>query len=54
VIGGLMRTLTNERQSKIPVLGDIPFLGNLFTNNTQEKEEVEVLIMITPRIMKSE
>jgi len=54
VIGGLMRTITNERQSKVPVLGDIPLLGNLFTNNTQEKEEVEVLIMITPRIMKSE
>ena len=54
VIGGLMRTITNERQSKIPVLGDIPLLGSLFTNNTQEKEEVEVLIMITPRIMKSE
>jgi len=54
VIGGLMRTITNERQSKIPVLGDIPLLGSLFTNNSLEKEEVEVLIMITPRIMKSE
>lgn len=54
VIGGLMRTITNERQSKVPVLGDIPLLGNLFTNNLLEKEDVEVLIMITPRIMKSE
>jgi type II secretory pathway component HofQ len=54
VIGGLMRVVTNEKQSKIPVLGDIPLLGSLFTNNTLEREEVEVLIMITPRIMKSE
>lgn len=54
VIGGLMRTVTNEQQSKIPVLGDIPLLGSLFTNTSVEKEDVEVLIMITPRIMKNE
>ncbi|PIQ24685.1 hypothetical protein COW36_23195 [bacterium (Candidatus Blackallbacteria) CG17_big_fil_post_rev_8_21_14_2_50_48_46] len=54
VIGGLMRTITNESKSKVPVLGDIPFLGGLFTNTKIEKEDVEVLIMITPRIIKNE
>jgi type II secretory pathway component HofQ len=54
IIGGLMRTVTNEQQSKVPVLGDIPVLGSLFTNTRQEKEDVEVLIMLTPRIIKNE
>jgi type IV pilus assembly protein PilQ len=51
VLGGVFRTLDIESESKVPYLGDIPYLGRLFRNNIVKKEKVETLIFITPRIL---
>ena len=38
---------------KIPLLGDVPYLGNLFKNTLKEKRRRELLIFITPRIISN-
>lgn len=53
VIGGLMRKTDTEIKNKIPLLGDIPLLGALFSDTVTSKEDVEILIMVTPRILKT-
>lgn len=53
VIGGLM---TNEEQKalqKIPFLGDIPLLGNLFKNKTHKNNETEIVLLLTPYISQA-
>ena len=35
----------------MPVLGDIPYLGNLFTSTANSRQKTETLIFITPRIL---
>lgn len=54
IIGGLMRKSDTEQTSKIPLLGDIPILGALFSTTEKTQEEVEIVIMVTPRILKAE
>ncbi|HEB27634.1 MAG TPA: type IV pilus secretin PilQ family protein [Porticoccus sp.] len=51
VLGGVFRTVDVESTSKVPVLGDIPYLGRLFTNTSVTQEKTETLIFITPRIL---
>lgn len=53
VLGGVYETefITGER--KIPLLGDIPFLGKLFRNDVRSEDKKELLIFVTPRIMTS-
>ncbi|MFN8509833.1 MAG: secretin N-terminal domain-containing protein [Deinococcaceae bacterium] len=50
-IGGLLesRTLTNEE--KVPILGDLPLIGGLFTNNRTEQHRTDLVIIVTPRIV---
>jgi type IV pilus assembly protein PilQ len=51
VLGGVFRTVDVESESKVPVLGDIPYLGRLFSNTSVTQEKTETLIFITPRIL---
>jgi type IV pilus assembly protein PilQ len=51
VLGGIYETIKREDIQKVPFLGDIPFLGNLFKNNHKEEQKVELLIFLTPRIL---
>lgn len=51
VLGGLLRETENLTKTKIPLLGDIPILGQMFRNETRQKTKNEVVIMITPRII---
>jgi type IV pilus assembly protein PilQ len=51
VLGGVFRTVDVESESKVPVLGDIPYLGRLFTQTSVTQEKTETLIFITPRIL---
>jgi type II secretion system protein D len=48
VIGGLMQDQKTENTSKIPLLGDIPWLGALFSYKTTDKTKTELLIFLTP------
>jgi type IV pilus assembly protein PilQ len=51
VIGGIFELLETEDVSKVPVLGDIPYVGNLFKNKTTTTNRSELLIFITPRVI---
>ncbi len=52
VIGGLMEEKEEVNISKVPLLGDIPVLGWLFKNKTHEKKKTNLLVFLTPHIVK--
>ena len=54
VLGGIYQTETVKGQSKVPLLGDIPFVGTLFRHDINSEEKRELLIFVTPRIMTSD
>jgi len=51
VLGGIFEQAVVESEEKTPILGDIPFLGNLFKRTSRSNDKRETLIFITPRIM---
>jgi type IV pilus assembly protein PilQ len=51
VLGGVFRTSDVYSEFKVPVLGDIPYLGRLFKSTSIDQEKSETLIFITPRIL---
>lgn len=51
IIGGLMQKTKDEIVSKIPFLGDLPGIGNLFRSTTDQEVNTEVLIFLSPRIV---
>ena len=52
VLGGIFTTQVTESETKTPILGDIPYLGALFKRRTQTDDKQELLIFITPRLIK--
>ena len=50
-IGGIFEMSERNDVSQVPVLGDIPVLGNLFKTRTQATEKKEMLVFITPKIL---
>ncbi len=52
VMGGLVRDTAKETQRKVPVLGDIPVLGWLFKSKTSQSSKSNMLIFITPKIIR--
>jgi general secretion pathway protein D len=52
VIGGLMEEREEESVNKVPLLGDIPLLGWLFKNKTVEKSKTNLLVFLTPHIVR--
>jgi general secretion pathway protein D len=53
VIGGLMRNDKGEIITKIPVLGDIPLIGNLFKHKQTQSSKTELMIFLTPHVIQS-
>ncbi|MEK7231475.1 MAG: type IV pilus secretin PilQ [Pseudomonadota bacterium] len=53
VIGGIYSQTESDSTTKIPVLGDIPYVGFLFRQNAKTDNKSELLIFISPRIIKS-
>jgi pilus assembly protein CpaC len=51
-IAGLMNNTLNSTMSKIPGIGDIPILGLLFQSKAHQKNQTELVVMITPTIIK--
>jgi type IV pilus assembly protein PilQ len=51
VIGGIFELTESESVSKVPLLGDIPVVGNLFKNKNNVSNKSELLIFITPRVI---
>jgi type IV pilus assembly protein PilQ len=52
VLGGILETTKSYAANKIPWLGDIPILGNLFKSTTNINNKTELLIFITPKILR--
>ncbi|HMB73623.1 MAG TPA: type IV pilus secretin PilQ [Gammaproteobacteria bacterium] len=52
VLGGIYETESRETYTKVPVLGDIPGLGYLFRSRTSVDNDAELLIFVTPRILR--
>lgn len=55
IIGGLVKNYETDTQTKVPLLGDIPLLGYLFTSNSKVNEEDNLVVILTPYVIdKSE
>jgi general secretion pathway protein D len=54
VIGGLISDNTSQRKDKVPYLGDIPVLGNLFQFSDDRTNKINLLIFLTPHIIRDE
>jgi type IV pilus assembly protein PilQ len=52
VLGGIFEETNVIAENKVPVLGDIPIMGRLFKNNLRRSEKDELLIFVTPKILK--
>ena len=53
VLGGLISTNITENETKVPLLGDIPILGWLFKSTSHDEQKTNMLVFITPTIIKN-
>ena len=51
VIGGIFEQSDRDEVVKVPFLGDIPFLGNLFKTRSKTSDKTELLIFLTPKVL---
>jgi type IV pilus assembly protein PilQ len=51
VIGGIFEQTDRSDVAKVPVLGDVPYLGNLFKTKTTAVRKTELLIFLTPKVV---
>lgn len=51
VIGGIFEMEETNQENKIPLLGDVPVVGNLFKSRTKESSKREMLVFITPKVI---
>ena len=52
VLGGILQTTQREDDTKVPYLGDIPVLGHLFKSTSHKDDKDELMIFITPKIVR--
>ncbi len=52
VLGGILETTHRNTANKVPFLGDIPVLGNVFKTTTKTNDKDELLIFVTPKIVR--
>jgi len=52
VLGGILQTTSSDNSTKVPFLGDVPILGNLFKTTTKIDNKDELLIFVTPKIVR--
>ncbi len=51
VIGGIYEQQANDTITKVPFLGDVPVLGNLFKTKTTDSQRTELLVFLTPKVV---
>ena len=51
VIGGIFEQTDSDDVTKVPFLGDVPYLGNLFKTRTKSSTRTEMLIFLTPKVL---
>ncbi|MDP3213152.1 MAG: type II secretion system secretin GspD, partial [Deltaproteobacteria bacterium] len=54
VIGGLIRNTDTNTETRIPILGDIPILGALFRNTTRSTQRSNLLLILTPYVIRDQ
>ena len=54
ILGGIIRSSVTATTNKIPILGDIPILGSLFKSTSKEKHKTELMVLLTPRVVRDE
>src|SRR6185295_7488052 len=52
--GGLMRDAVTRSEQKVPILGDIPVLGFLFRNSTKSTRKTNLLLILTPYVIRDQ
>jgi len=52
VLGGVFVDTTSSNKTKVPFVSNIPFLGSLFRNSHDSKDKKELLVFLTPRVVK--
>ncbi len=52
VLGGIFEQTTRTTIEKVPLLGDVPIIGNLFKRTVKQDDKTELLIFVTPKIVK--
>ncbi|MCX5724394.1 MAG: hypothetical protein NTX84_07775, partial [Nitrospirae bacterium] len=53
VLAGLIQDVERKTRSTVPLLGDIPLLGHLFSSVTKDRVETEVVLTLTPRVVRT-
>lgn len=53
VLAGLIQDIDRKSARKVPLLGDIPFLGRLFSSEGNNKSKTEIMLLITPHIIRN-
>ena len=51
VIGGIFELAETENETKVPLLGDLPYVGNLFKTRARTSNKQEMLVFITPKML---
>lgn len=51
-VGGLLSSKNTKLQNQVPWLGQVPIVGALFRNSSNQKEETELVVIVTPRIVR--
>ncbi|MDQ5926311.1 MAG: ral secretion pathway protein [Pseudomonadota bacterium] len=54
VLGGLMKDEYGDGQSKVPLLGDIPYLGNLFKSQERSRKKTSLMVFLRPIVMRNQ
>ena len=54
ILGGIIRSTVSATVNKVPILGDIPLLGNLFKSSSKEKNKTELIVLLKPVIVRDE
>jgi len=52
VLGGIYESIIRNEEDKVPFLGDLPLIGGLFRHTLESKEKNELLIFVTPKVLK--
>jgi general secretion pathway protein D len=54
ILGGIIRNTVSATINKVPLLGDLPLLGNLFRQHSVEKQRTELLVFMTPHVVRAQ
>jgi general secretion pathway protein D len=52
-LGGMIQTTNSVSRHQVPILGDLPLLGTAFRNKDDEAAKTELIVMITPHVIRN-